>query len=102
MSATLRLTRDPGFGVELRRGSFEISVDGMNAGSIADHETVETPVEPGLHTMLIRKGRYSSRNRSFDVADGDVVTFRCHGARIWPTWVASFVVPNIAISLRRQ
>ncbi len=74
----------------------------MSAGSIADHETVETPVEAGHHSVLIRKGRYSSRNRSFDVADGDVVRFRCHGARIWPTWVASFVVPNIAISLRRQ
>jgi hypothetical protein len=101
MSATVRVTRDPTFGIELRRGTFEVTVDGNSVGAIENHETVETPVEPGHHAVLIRKGRYRSQRRSFDVADGDVVTFRCHGARIWPTYVASFVVPNVAISLRR-
>jgi hypothetical protein len=101
VSATLRVTRDPTFGIELRRGTFDVSVDGNSVGAVENHETVEAPVEPGRHTVLIRKGRYSSQRRSFDVADGDVVTFRCCGARIWPTYVASFIVPNVAISLRR-
>ena len=102
MSATLRLTREVGFGIELRRGRFEISVDGKSVGSLDDHETVETPLEPGRHTVQIRHGRYSSRDQSFDVADGEVVSFRCHGTRIWPRYVASIVLPNLAIALKRE
>jgi hypothetical protein len=73
---TLRLTRDVGSAAfELRRGPFEISVDGKPAGSIAIHDTVETTVEPGRH-LVLRKGRYSSRTLTFDAADGEVLTFR--------------------------
>jgi hypothetical protein len=101
VSATLRLTRE-GVGIELRRGLFEISVDGEGVGSIESHETVEMPVEPGHHALRIRAGRYSSRDHSFDVADGDVVNFRCHGAMIWPRYVASILKPDLAISLKRE
>ena len=101
MSATLKLTRE-GAGIELRRGRFEISVDGKGVGSIENHEAVETRVEPGHHTLRIRAGRYSSRDHLFDVADGDVVTFRCHGTMIWPRYVASIVKPDLAISLKRE
>jgi hypothetical protein len=100
MSATLRLTRE-GTGIELRRGRFEISVDRKSVASIERHETVETAVEPGHHTIQIRAGRYSSRDQSFDVADGEVVNFCCHGAMIWPRYVASIVKPDLAISLKR-
>jgi hypothetical protein len=96
------LTREPSFGIELRRGQFEISVDGSSVGSIDNHETVETPLEPGHHTVQIRHGRYSSRDQSFDAADGEVVSFRCYGARIWPLYVASIFVPNLAIGLKRE
>lgn len=102
MSATLRVTREVGFGIELRRGWFEISVDAKSVGSLENHETVETLLEPGRHSVRVRKGRYSSRNHSFDIADGEVVNFRCHGTRIWPMYLASIVVPNLAISLSRE
>lgn len=59
MPATLRLTRE-GTGIELRRGLFEILVDGQT------------------------------------------VSFRCHGAMVWPRWLASFVKPDLAISLNRE
>jgi hypothetical protein len=101
MSATLRLTREA-TGIELRRGRFEVAVDGKSVGSLERHQTVETPLEPGRHTLRIWAGRYSSRDRSFDVADGEVVDFRCHGALIWPTYVASIVKPDLAISLKRE
>jgi hypothetical protein len=100
VSATLRVTRET-FGVELTRGQFEIEVDGKNAGSVKHGETVESPLEPGRHTLRIRKGRYSSRDRSFDAADGDIVSFRCSGAIFWPRWVASQVKPNLGIILKR-
>ena len=100
MSATLRLTRETPFAIELRRGVFDIAVDDKTVGSIESHGTVEVPLEPGHHTLRIRHGRYSSRTQAFDVADGGVVSFRCHGAMIWPTYVASFLKPDLAISLR--
>jgi hypothetical protein len=103
MTATLRLSREVGVAAfELRRGRFEISVDGQPVGSIANHETVEVPIEPGRHSLVLAKGRYSSRTRTFDAADGEVVNFRCNGARIWPTYVASIVKSDLAIRLQRE
>jgi hypothetical protein len=100
VSATLRMTRETPFAFELRRGVFEIAVDGKTVGSIKSHDTVEVPLEPGHHALRIRSGRYSSRVETFDMADGGVVSFRCHGAMIWPTYVVSFLKPDLAISLR--
>lgn len=104
MSAKLRLTREGGLGlgIELHRGTFSVLVDGKAVGSLQHHETVEVPIDPGHHTLRVRSGRYSSQQRSFDVADGQVVNFRCHGATIWPTYVASIVVPSVGISLRHE
>lgn len=102
MSATLRMTRGLGFGIELRRGRFVITVDGKSVDPIEYRQTIETSLEPGRHTLRIRNGRYSSRDHSFDVADGEVVNFRCHGAGIWPIYVASIVRPDLAISLKRE
>jgi hypothetical protein len=101
MPATLRLTRE-GAGIELRRGPFEIQVDGSTVGSITHKEQVETPLQPGHHTLRIRSGRYSSQDHSFDVNDGEVVSFRTHGAMVWPRYVASIVKPDLAISLKQE
>jgi hypothetical protein len=106
MSATLKVTRNISYKIigrpfELRRGTFEISVDGQGVGSLENHETFETPLEPGRHTLRLRKGRYSSGDCSFDSAEGEVVSFNCHGAALWPRYVASIVKPDIAISLKQ-
>jgi hypothetical protein len=101
MPAILTLTRER-FGIELRRGKFEIVVDGRSTASIEHGDTVEVPVEPGHHALRIRSGRYSSRELSFDAADGDVISFRCYGANLWPVWLVSFVLPNLGIWLKRE
>jgi hypothetical protein len=101
LAGTLKLSRRAA-GIELWRGRFDVSVDGTNVGSLERNDTIETPVEPGQHTLLIRGGRYSSRPQSFDAADGEVVNFRCHGAEVWPRFVASLVKPDLAISLTRE
>lgn len=101
MPGTVRVTRE-GFGIELRRGKFQVSIDGNSLSSIEYGQTVELPVEPGQRRLQIRRGRYSSRALSFDAIDGQTVSFRCHGANLWPIWLASFVLPNLAISLRRE
>src|ERR1700728_2072078 len=97
VSATLRLVRE-GIGMELWRGKFDVSVDRERIGSIELHDTVEAPVEPGPHTLRVERGRYVSPSRTFDVSDGETATFRCHGANIWPRFVASLVKPDLAIS----
>jgi hypothetical protein len=101
VSATLKLSRE-GAGIELRRGPFEIQLDGTSVGSIKHHETVETPLEPGHHILRIRSGRYSSQDHPFDVSDGETVTFRTHGAMVWPRYIASIVKPDLAISLKHE
>jgi hypothetical protein len=101
MSATLMLKRE-GSGMELRRGRFEIAVDGSSVGSITWHQSVEVPVEPGRHTLQIRAGRYASNAEAFEASDGETVNFRCHGAMMWPRYVASIVAPKLGISLKRE
>jgi hypothetical protein len=101
MTATLRMTRDA-VGIELRRGRFDIVSDGNTVSSIENHETIEVQLEPGRHTLGVRTGRYSSSDRSFDVADGETVSFRCHGAILWPRYVASIFKPDLAISLKQE
>ena len=101
MSATLSLIRE-GFGIELRQRPFGITVDGKEVATLEPHATVEVPVEPGQHTLLIQSGRYTSRSLPFEVAEDSVVSFRCHSAMVWPRYVASLIVPSLGISLRRQ
>jgi hypothetical protein len=101
MAATLTLTHKA-IGVEVRRGTYGIVLDGERVGSVELNDTFETPVEPGRHTLQVRNGRNSSRTLTFDAADGGLVAFRCTGKRILPIFLASFVVPSLALSLHRE
>lgn len=100
VSATLKVKREA-IGVEVRRGTYDVWVDNQHVGSVEMHQTFEIPVEPGHHTLQIRNGRNSSRVQGFDAADGQLVTFRCTGKSILPIFLLSFMVPSLAISLRR-
>ena len=101
MPATLKLSHKT-IGAEVRRGAYDVLVDGRRAGSVEMNETIETPVEPGRHTLQLRYGRYSSRIAAFDAAEGQVVAFRCGEKRFLPIFLASFVVPSLAIPLKRE
>jgi hypothetical protein len=100
--AALRVTRKTSFGIERRRGVFEIVPDGKSIGTVEHSKTVEAAIDPGRHVLKIRSGRYSSHNRSFGTADREAAGFRCHGAMVWPRWVASLVKPDLAIALIRE
>ena len=100
MAATLRLTHRA-IGAEVRRGTYDVVLDGEHVGSLELNDTVETPVKPGRHTLQVRNGRNSSRTATFDAAEGEVVAFRCSGKRILPIFLASFAVPSLALSLKR-
>ncbi|GAB3046315.1 hypothetical protein GCM10027052_31290 [Parafrigoribacterium mesophilum] len=101
MPATLRLTHST-IGVEVRRGTYDAVVDGRHAGSLELNETIDIPVEPGRHTLQVRSGRNSSRTETFEVAEGDIASFRCSGKSILPIFLLSFVVPSLALSLTRE
>ena len=101
MTATLKLTHKA-FGVEVRRGTYDIVVDGQRAGSLEMNDTIEIPVEPGRHTLQIRSGRNSSRTQTFEAAESQTVAFRCTGKSFLPIFLASFVVPSLALQLRRE
>jgi hypothetical protein len=101
MTATLQLTRK--WGSVTDRGKWRILLDGTTAGSIDRQETVELPIEPGHHTLRVKRSdRFASRERSFDAADGQHVRFWCRSQLIWPMYVASLVKPDLWISLRRE
>ena len=101
MTATLKL-RHKAIGVEVRRGTYDIVVDDQLAGSLKMNDTIEIPVEPGRHTLQIRSGRNSSRTRTFEAVETQTVTFRCTGKSFLPIFLASFVVPSLALQLRRE
>jgi hypothetical protein len=101
VSATLRLTHKA-IGVEVRRGPYDVLVDGERVGSLKMNDTIELPVEPGRHSLQLRNGRNSSRTETFDAAEGETIAFRCTGKRFLPIFLASFVVPSLALTLRRE
>jgi hypothetical protein len=101
MTATLKLTHRT-IGVEVRRGTYDVVLDGKPAGSLELNDPIEIPVEPGHHTLQVRNGRNSSRTKTFDAAEDETVAFRCGGKRILPIFLLSFVVPSLALSLRHE
>jgi hypothetical protein len=101
MTATLKVTHKA-IGAEIRRGPYDIVVDGQRAGSVEMNATVEIPLDPGRHTLLVRSGRNSSRTQTFDAAEGQTVAFRCTGKSFLPIFLASFFVPSLALQLRRE
>jgi hypothetical protein len=101
MSATLKLTHKS-IGAEVRRGTYDIAIDGERVGAVEMNDTFETPIEPGRHTLQLRSGRNSSRTKTFDAAEGETVAFRGTGKSLLPVFLASFVVPSLALTLVRQ
>ncbi|HET9112041.1 MAG TPA: hypothetical protein VFN78_14525 [Ktedonobacterales bacterium] len=101
MSATLKLTHKA-IGAEVRRGVYDVVVDGERRGSVEMNGTIEIPVEPGHHTLQVRNGRNSSSTQTFDAVEGEIVAFRCTGKRFLPLFLASFVVPSLALQLIRE
>jgi hypothetical protein len=101
--ATVRLVRTwSGIGIGAQRKQWDIAIDGIVVGSIANKETVEVAVAPGHHTLRLGSGRHRSAVRSFDVAQEEVAGFRCYGPRLWPQLLAALVKNDLWIMLRRE
>jgi hypothetical protein len=101
MPATLKLTHKA-IGAEVRRRPYDVVVDGERVGSVEMNGTIERALEPGRHTLRVRNGRKTSTTETFEAADGEIVSFRCTGKRFLPIFLASFVVPRLALKLVRR
>ncbi len=101
MSATLTVAHTT-IGAEVRRGTYEVIVDGEPVGSVEMNNTFQTSIEAGSHSLQVRSGRNSSRTKTFDAADGETIAYRCTGKSILPIFLLSFAVPNLALNLRRE
>ena len=101
VSATLKLTHKA-IGAEVRRGAYEVMVDGERVGSVEMNKTTEIAIDPGRHGLQVRSGRKSSRVCTFEAADGEIVAYRCTGKRFLPIFLASFVSPGLALALVRE
>ncbi len=103
MPATLKVTQESSLTpAGILRGTFDVVVDGKSVGSIKWHEAIELPVEPGHHTLQIRKDRYSSQVKAFDAAEEEFVAFRCNRRRHPLILAAALLAPSLAISLTRE
>jgi hypothetical protein len=99
---TVRLVRTwGGIGIGAQSEQWNIAIDGIVVGSIANKETVEVAVADGHHTLRLGSGRHISPERSVDVAQDEVVGFSCHGPRFWPLFLAALVKNDLWITLRR-
>jgi hypothetical protein len=101
MSATLKLTHKA-IGAEVRRASYDVVLDDEQVGSVEMNHTVEVPVEPGSHTLQVRDGRKSSGIEVFEAGENAIIAFRCTGKRFLPIFLASFLVPRLALKLVRE
>ena len=99
MPATLKVTHKA-IGAEVRRGTYDVMVDGERVGSVEMNDTIEIPIAPGRHALQVRSGRKSSGTRTFEAAEGEIVAYRSTGKRFLPIFLASFLVPSLALSLR--
>jgi hypothetical protein len=100
VASTLKLTRTWS-GMDGR--TWDVVIDGQPAGSIGPSETVDLEVQPGGHTVRLRSTlRFVSPQRSFEAADGQVVSFTCHATRWWPRMLASLVKNDLWITLREH
>jgi hypothetical protein len=101
MSATLKVTHTS-IGAEVRHGTYDVVVDGERVGAVDMNRTIEIPVQPGRHSLQVRDGRKSSSADSFDAVESEIISFRCTGKRFLPIFLASFIVPRLALKLVRD
>ncbi|MGA8014310.1 MAG: hypothetical protein WCB85_00130 [Candidatus Dormiibacterota bacterium] len=105
--ATLRLSRgyagNPISGLLSGKNErWDIELDGRVVGQLAYEETVEVSVAPGHHSLRLGQGRHLSARRSFEVAEGEMVSYQCHGPRFPPVFLAGAIKPDLWIALKRN
>ncbi len=85
----LRVRRLTQFADMTRR--YRIDVDGQPRGVIRQRRSVEIPLEPGTHELIMRLDWFSSPAVDFHVRAGEMYTFDCWAnIRGWRIWLSGF------------
>ena len=100
MTATLKVVHKA-IGVEVRRGAYDILVDGVSVGNVTMNHSTSVSIDPGRHTVQVRHRRASSRSVSFEAIDRQTIAYRCTGKSFLPVFLLSFVIRSLALQLRR-
>jgi hypothetical protein len=81
----IRLKRESAYADSLRY--YEVELDGIIIGKIADGETREFNLDPGEHKLRLRIDFARSRQIVFETAKGEMAHFTCasnlRGSRAW-------------------
>lgn len=88
--ATIKIYRQTAYNNRFR--DFQVYLDGKKIGVIANNETKEFEVPPGLHTLSFKIDWGSSPTLSFEMADNETKTFKVAGFRY-----AKWLIPAGAI-----
>ena len=99
MPATLKLTHKA-IGAEVRRGTYDVVVDGERVGRNEPHDrdTTRAWTSHPASSQWTKLEQHST----FDAAEEEIVAFRCTGKRLLPIFLASFAVPGLALKLVRD
>jgi len=85
-----------------RNQRWQVLIDGASVGAIAVNQTLELPVEPGQHTLRLKASeRFTSQERTFEIAGGEEIWFSGRSQFLWPLMLASLVKPDLWIRLHR-
>lgn len=57
----------------MRRGAYDVVLDGARAGSVEMNDTFEISLEVGRHTLQLYSVRKASRTESFTVVEGHTI-----------------------------
>jgi len=69
--------------------AYQVEIDGVVAGEIANGTTKSFAVEPGEHTVCVKIAWTSSRKLTFKVGKDQDVHFTCRSAMVGPrAWLS--------------
>ena len=108
-AATIKISRQGGGSGGSHSGrAWQVVIDGGSIDSLTNNETIDLPVEAGLHTVRVTSRRFlGSPEVSVEVPEGQVVRFSCRGRPRHPfivqrsiaLFVASLFKHDVWISL---
>ena len=101
MPATLKLTHKA-IGAEVRRGTYDVVVDGERAGSVEMNHGSRYQSSLDVTPCEFAMDETRAAPQTFDAAEEEIVAFRCTGKRLLPIFLASLAVPRLALKLVRD
>ena len=83
----IQFTRESAYSDALR--AYQVEIDGVVVGEIANGTTKSFAVEPGKHTVRVKIAWTSSRKLTFKVDKDQGVHFTCRSAMVGPrAWLS--------------